>query len=180
MFDSTSAGLSVAEMQRLTARLAELDQDVDDAVRIDRIRALEGLKAAVAAAQARETAAFAGSQRAAQLANGMPADRADRGIAMQVGLARRISHHQAQRYVGWSMVLTSELPKTFQMLRAGRVPEWRAMLVARETLWLSREQRREVDAELGPRLERLGDKRVEAETKKLAYRPVRGRGRRGG
>lgn len=43
------------------------------------------------------------------------------------------------------------------------------MLVARETVWLSRDHRVRVDAELAPKLERLGDKRVAAETKRLAY-----------
>jgi hypothetical protein len=147
-----------------------LDQDVDDAVRIDRIRVLEELKAAAAAAQAAETAAFAKSQRARQEVGGVSVERAGRGIALQVALARRISHHQAQRYVGWSIVLTSELQHTFSELRQGRIPEWRAMLVARETIWLTREHRAEVDAEIAPQLERLGDKRVEAETKKMAYR----------
>lgn len=44
------------------------------------------------------------------------------------------------------------------------------MLVARETAWLSREHRARVDLELAPRLEGLGDRQVEAEAKKLAYR----------
>jgi hypothetical protein len=44
------------------------------------------------------------------------------------------------------------------------------MLVARETAWLSREHRAVVDAELAPRLEQLGDRRVEAEANKLGYR----------
>jgi hypothetical protein len=170
MFDPNLPELSLAALHRLRDRLASFAPDVDDAVRIERIRALEELKAAAAAAQAAETAAFAKSQRAQQEAKGVPAHRAGRGIALQVALARRISHHQAQRYVGWSVVLTAELEHTFAELQRGRVPEWRAMLVARETLWLSREHRVEIDAELAPQLEALGDKRVEAETKKMAYR----------
>jgi len=65
--------------------------------------------------------------------------------------------------------LTTELPRTYAALCAGRVPEWRALIVARETLWLTREQRAVVDAELAPRLESLGDRQVEAEAKKLGY-----------
>ena len=72
--------------------------------------------------------------------------------------------------MGWSVILTSELPCTFAALQAGRVSEWRAMLVARETVWLSREHRAVVDAELAPQLEELGDRRVETEAKKIAYR----------
>ena len=150
--------------------LRGLPQRVDDRVRIDRIRALEELKAAVAAAQAVETAAFAASQRAGQRAVGVPEERVGRGVASQVGLARRVSPSQASRYLGWATILVTELPHTFTALQAGRVSERRAEIVARETIWLSREHRLHVDAELAPRLETLGDRRVEAETKKLGYR----------
>jgi hypothetical protein len=154
----------------LIRALAALPEGVDDAVRIDRIRALEELKAAVAAAQARETAAFVASQRAAQQAAGVQSERIGRGIAAQVALARRMSPSAAQRYVGWCTILTSELPETFAALRAGRVSEARALTVAKETIWLSRAHRGQVDAELAPRLERLGDRAVEAEARKIGYR----------
>jgi hypothetical protein len=55
-------------------------------------------------------------------------------------------------------------------LQAGRVSERRAEIVAKETIWLSREHRLQVDAQLGPRLESLGDRQVEAEAKTLGYR----------
>ena len=48
--------------------LAGLDDGVDGAERIDRIRLLEEIKSQAAAAQARETAAFVASQRAEQAA----------------------------------------------------------------------------------------------------------------
>lgn len=44
------------------------------------------------------------------------------------------------------------------------------MIVARETAWLSRNDRAQIDREIAPRLEALGDKRVEVETKRAAYR----------
>jgi hypothetical protein len=159
-----------AALTGLIRTLRELPSDADDAARIDRIRLLEELKSTAAAVQARETAEFAASQRQSQVDAGIPAERADRGIASQIGLARRVSHFQARRYVGWAKILTSELPATFAQLEAGRTSEWRAMLVARETAWLSREHRAAVDRELAPKLEPLGDKRVETEAKKAAYR----------
>jgi hypothetical protein len=157
-------------LRELTAAMRTLPDTTDDSERIERIRLLEELKSAAAAVQAEQTAKFVASQRTEQSAAGIPADRVGRGIAAQVALARRISPWLAQRYVGWTTVLTRELPGTFSTLKAGRTTEWRAMLVARETLWLSRADRAEVDADLGPRLESLGDRRVEAEAKKLAYR----------
>ncbi|HZC72468.1 MAG TPA: DUF222 domain-containing protein, partial [Jatrophihabitans sp.] len=147
-----------ATLAGLIGALARLDQVVDDSVRIDRIRALEGLKSAAAAAQARETAALGAPQQSA------------RGVAGQVALVRRISPYHAARYVGWAKVLADELPHTFAALAAGHTSEWRALTIARETSWLSREHRAQVDADLAPKLELLGDRRVEAEAKRLAYR----------
>ena len=153
----------------LLAALRSMAPASDDSGRISRLRALEELKSAAAALQASETAAFVASQRAAQAAAGVKPERVGRGIAAQVGLALRVSPHRAQRYVGWSKILTGELPHTFAALAAGVTSEWRAQLVARETIFLTREQRAEVDAVIAPRLERLGDRAVEAETRRLAY-----------
>jgi len=145
-------------------------EGLDDADRIDAIRQLEELRGAVAAAQARLTAAFVASQRAEQARAGVAADRIGRGVTAQVALARRISPYAANRYAGWATILTTELPRTFAQLAAGRTSEWRATLVARETAWLSRQHREQVDAELAPRLAGLGDRRTECEVRAAAYR----------
>jgi hypothetical protein len=158
---SEPPAVELPTLRGLADSLAGLEQDVPDAVRIDRLRELEELKSAVAAAQARETAALAIAQQAEQSA---------RSLAAQVGLARRVSPWQAGRYVGWARVLVGELPATFAALQAGRVSEWRAMIVARETIWLSGDHRAIVDQQLATRLDQLGDRQLEAETKKLAYR----------
>ena len=170
MNDSVVVAPSGTDLSSWIAALAEPSPAVDDADRIGRIGQFEELKAAVAAAQARETAALAASQRAANLAAGVPVERAERGIAAQVGLARRCSPYQAGRYLGWARILTSELPHTLAVLQAGRTTEWRAMVVARETAWLSRVHRGQVDRQLAARLEALGDRGVEREAATLAYR----------
>jgi hypothetical protein len=157
-------------LPRLIRTLADFDPGADDAVRVDAIRQLEELKSAAASVQARITAEFATSQREANVIAGMPAERAERGIASQVALAKRTSPFHARRYLGWAKILTTELPKTFAALQAGVTTEWRAMIVARETAWLSREDRATVDREMASRLEHLGDKKTESEAKKVAYR----------
>ena len=101
---------------------------------------------------------------------GVPTAQQGRGVAGQVGLARRISPWSAQRYLGWARILPDELPETFALLQSGRITEWRATLVARETVFLSREDRAQADAELAPRLESWGDRQVEAEARRAAYR----------
>jgi hypothetical protein len=170
MFDPAGTDVGTAALAEMLRTLGRLDPDVADAVRIDRIRLLEELKSAAAAAQAAETAAFADSQRDAQVAVGGKPDAIARSVAGQVGLARRVSAFHARRYVGWATILTRELPHTFRALAHGRVSEWRAIIVARETAWLSRDHRAVVDAQLAARLDTLGDRQVEAEAKKLAYR----------
>ena len=72
--------------------------------------------------------------------------------------------------VGWAMVLTTELPHAFAALQTGHTTEFRALTVAKETIWLSREHWAQVDAELAPRLASLGNRGVENAARKLAYR----------
>jgi len=171
MFDRDfgAARVSTGELAELVGRLAVSGTGVDDEERVDRIRLLESIKSAAAAAQARETTAFAASQRELQRAAGVRAERVGQGIAAQVALARRESPARAARYTGWAQVLVTELPATFAALERGDTTEWRAMLVARETIWLTREQRAVVDAALAGRLRTLGDRQVEAETRRIAY-----------
>ena len=83
MLETSDAVDPLGGLSALFAGLDDLDQGVDDATRVDRLRAMEEAKAALAAAQAREAVAFAASQRAAQAKLGVPAERAERGIAEQ-------------------------------------------------------------------------------------------------
>lgn len=144
-----------------------------DAERVDLIRRLEELKAGAAAAQARLSAALDASQRAAQAAAGVPARRQGAGVGAQVALARRESPQRGSQHLGLARVLCAEMPHTLAALTAGRLSEWRATLLARETACLSLEHRRTVDATLAgdPHLlEGLGDAALVRRTRMLAYR----------
>jgi hypothetical protein len=169
MFEAL-APVETPHLRAVVDGLTRLDPGVDDAERIDQIRVLEELKAAAAAAQARVTTAFVASQAEQQADAGLRSDEIGHGIAAQVALARRESPARARRYVGWAGVLVGELRHTFTALQRGATTEWRAMVVARETGWLSAEHRARVDAELAAGLESLGDREVEAEAKRWAYR----------
>lgn len=70
------------------------------------------------------------------------------GVAAQLGLARMESPSRASRHLQLARVLTTELPHAFAAMRAGRLSEWGAMLLARETACLKREDRLEIDAAL--------------------------------
>ena len=144
-----------------------------DADRIDMIRALEELVCAATAAQAAEAVQLDESQRAQQEAIGVPAAQRGRGVAAQVALARRESHHRGQRHLGLAKIVSSELPHTWAAWRDGRITEWKATLIARETACLTREDRAAVDLAVAgdpARLERMGDRELAMACQKEAYR----------
>lgn len=172
-------------LRGLVEELAGLGRDVSDAERVDRIRALEELKAACAAAQARDAADLDASVRRRHEAEGLPARRHGEGVAAQVALARRESPHRGGRHLGLATALVREMPLTLAALTVGRISEWRATLLVRETACLSREDRGQVDRELCAdphRLEQWGDRQLVAEARRVGYRldpaSVVGRARR--
>jgi hypothetical protein len=61
---------------------------------------------------------------------------------------------------------------TLFALRGGKITEWRAMVLARETACLTLEDRRVVDQRLAgnpDRLEAMGDREAEVAARDLAY-----------
>jgi hypothetical protein len=65
------------------------------------------------------------------------------------------------------------MPNTLTALEQGAISEWRAGLLAQETIFLSREHRQEVDTQLcadPAGLAGWGDRRLTAEIRKIAYR----------
>ncbi len=95
---------------------------------------------------------------------------ASRSAAAQIALARRESPQRGGRFVGLADVLVGEMPSTLAALEAGVINEYRAMIIVRETACLSRDQRAAVDAEIADNLDGLGDSRIEALVKGIAYR----------
>ena len=170
MFES----VAIADVTHWVGALASLDTATsDDPARIDALRALEELKAAAAAAQARISVAFDASQRQAHADAGLPARRRGEGVAAQVALARRESPHRGAQHLGLATILTREMPHTLAALSAGWLSEWRATLLARETACLTLADRRCVDATLcadPATLDGLSDRAILAEAKRLAYR----------
>jgi hypothetical protein len=163
------------DVRRWVVTLAELERDVSDAERVDLLRALEELKGAAAAAQAKVTSDFDFSQREAQRAAGVPERRVGQGVAAQVALARRDSPHRGDQHLGTGKALTREMPHTLALLTRGVISERRVTLLVRETAYLSREHRALIDEELaGPAaaeaLTEMSDRAVVAAAQKIAYR----------
>lgn len=140
---------------------------------VDVIGALEVLKCAAEAVQAVAAAELDAATRAEEQRHGVPTARQGRGVAAQVALARRESPARGRQHLGLALVLGREMPHTFTALRAGRITEWRATLLARETACLSREHRAEVDHAIAgdpDRLEAMGEGELIAEARARSYR----------
>ena len=161
--------LTTAALRSLVDRLGDLDADVPDAERIEQIGLLESLKGAASGAQARVTVAFDTSQREQQAARGVPARERGRGVAAQVALARRDSPARGSRHLGLARALVHEMPHTLEHLSAGRVSEWRATVLCRETAVLCATDRRTVDARMSGHLPTMGDAAVARTARALAY-----------
>ena len=90
-----------------------------------------------------------------------------------MALARRDSPARGGRHLGLAKALVHEMPHTLAALECGALSEWRATLIVRESACLDLEDRRVLDAELCAevsRLEGMGDARVAAAAKEVAYR----------
>ena len=155
------------------ASFSNVDSHADEAQLAERIADLERVKAAAAAGQARAAAALDELRRANEAAAGVVARQRGRGVASEVALARRDSPARGGRHLGFAKALVYEMPKTLAALECGRLSEWRATLIVRESACLDVEDRRSLDAELCgdlSRLEGMGDARVAAAAKEIAYR----------
>ena len=184
MFDSRSDAPSVAAsghwgrldapaVSDWAAGLHGIDPDLGDSDRIELLRALEDLKSAAAAAQARIAADFAASQRQEQREQGVRSRDVGKGVCAQVALARRESPHRGNMLVGLAEALVHEMPHTLAALEAGVLSEYRARIMVKETACLSRTDRTQVDAAVCSdqrRLATLGNRRLEAEAKRASYR----------
>ena len=149
-------------------RLRELGGPVDEAEAIDEIAALERLKSAAAAAQARVTAALREGRLAREMDAGMPAAERGRGLGDEIGLARRESATLGSRHLGLARALVAELPCTLAHLAAGTVSEWGATLLAKETAVLDPDDRRRIDAELADRLATMTPRQIERAARAMA------------
>jgi hypothetical protein len=151
----------------------DIDPGAGESALRAQVELFEQVKSKAAAAQARATALWESRRRAAETAAGVPAAKRGRGLASEVALARRDAPVKGNQHVGFATALVREMPHTLAALEAGVLSEWRATLVVKQSACLSVEHRRALDAELcadPSRLQGWGNRRVEAEAKKIAAR----------
>jgi hypothetical protein len=178
---STLVEVATSSEDPLTARmeqmLADLAAAVDDAgpttdaVRIDRIAALERLRAATAAAQAAECVRFAQSQSAEQLARDVHPKVIGRGIADQIALACHLCPTSGSHRLAVARALWFDLPGTLRALSAGRLSERIAEIVVAETRHLDKASRSAVDEQLiATGITEMGERTAAACVRRHAYR----------
>jgi len=143
------------QVRSVVSALAQVSPEgLTEAQRVAAVSALEALKGAAAAAQARLTAAAVVDREA------LGED--SRSVRADLALARRCSPTSADQHVGVARALVEELPSTMGALTRGEISERRAMIVVRETACLSLEYRGEVDRRLASVIGGLGDKALAA------------------
>ncbi|WP_269937074.1 HNH endonuclease [Arthrobacter sp. HY1533] len=157
----TSAGFDAVAVGQISA-----------ATLIDVIDKLETAKNAMAAAQAHAQTLFVASQRLSQAQVGVPKERIGKGIAHQVALARHESPHRGRQLCELAEVLVRELPCSMDAFSRGSLNEFRARIVATETVFLSFEDRARVDrcisGDVGA-VELMGTRELRAAARKAAY-----------
>ena len=175
MFDRSRTREAPLDADRVRAWVAEIAQATgpdDDRSRLDLITVLEGLKCAAAGLQADLEVEVDASMRQRAADRGVPAARQGQGVAHEIALARRESPHRGQQHLGLGKVLATEMPHTRIALRAGRISEWRATIIVRETACLSREDRQAVDGRIAgdpEAFEQMGDRELGDAVRRIAY-----------
>lgn len=164
MFDS---GSEVQALRGLVALLGDVEPAAADAGMVDQLDALERIKAAASAAQARVAVGLDDARRAARTPP------PDASVGAEVGLARRESPHRGRRLLELGRALVHDLPETMAALARGDLNEHRAMIIAGQTREITAAVRRAVDADLASRpetLAELGDRRLQWEVLRSVMR----------
>ncbi|WP_428982389.1 HNH endonuclease [Paenarthrobacter aromaticivorans] len=162
---------STASLRAISRSVAQPDTISGDL--IGQLRVLEEMKSAITGLQAQIAVAFDLAQRAEQAEAGVPAAERGKGVGAQVALARRESPNRGSKLLGLAKALVTEMPRTLAALSSGKLNEWRATLLVKETACLSAGDRASVDEELAPdtgTFDGAGDKAIIAAAKAAAYR----------
>ena len=170
---STSMRLGRSAVDVSAARPTIESMFEDEGALIARFAELEVAKSAAAAAQARSAVELDALRRSREADAGVPGAQRGRGVASEIALARRDSPARGGRHLGFAKALVHEMPHTLAALETGRLSEWRATLIVRESACLEVDHRRALDAELcadASKLDGMGDARVAAAARAIAYR----------
>ena len=162
--ESVTADPRLEQLTDLIGSINTLPGEGPDASLIDRIAALEHLKASCAAAQAKLAHSFAVQHTAAVLekitdrkSREYAATRTQKSVGHQIALARKGSPWFGDRLLRAATALNTDLPGTLAALAAGQTTEQRVMDIVTAFGCLTAEDRRKADARIAPALPHLGN-----------------------
>ncbi|MDQ2844888.1 MAG: DUF222 domain-containing protein, partial [Actinomycetota bacterium] len=167
IFDQDDIPRVIIDEARIT--VAIMPPNTDPAQQIDRIHALQRLLNACAGALAAEQLAFADTQVARQRADRVPIRNLGRGIAEQIGYARRLAPGAASRQLGLPRALADRLPQAFALLRDGLISEAQCQILAAKSSHLDETDAAIVDAAMAPRLTGWNLKQTEQAVQHAVY-----------
>lgn len=168
----TKSFLGTDHLRAIVDGLSAMPVGLDESESVGRLTLLEEIKSACTAAQVRETINPDELRAADEAARNVPQRRRGRGLAAEVGLARKVSPRKGSQCLGFARALAHEMPHTLAALTAGVLTEWRATILVRETAFLIRESREEVDRRIcgdPAALVGMSDREIEALAKSHAY-----------
>lgn len=153
----------------------DLEQQVDSAIEEHRcdallqfVRQCTELQAMLGAIEMRAVAGYDALVRAKQWRAELPARHIGRGIAQDIGKARRISPSRASKHAAAATIAVRDLPQTMAQLRAGNVNTENVEVIAAQVSVLSRDHRLHVDAKLAPKCGNLSRRQAEGMARALA------------
>ena len=161
---------ALTEIRRWRDSLSELPPAATEEEAIDRITALEELTSACAAAQARETLTFDMHRRNREAEDGVASKKQGRGVGAEIALARKVSRHRGNSLLKFSRTLLLDLPNVYAAMKGGDISEEKARTVAKESDWLPREKKHELDERMAERLPEVGVRRLGNEVRALAQK----------
>lgn len=139
--------ISEETIGQFRASLVSMDRSIDNAARVDLLRALEELKASCAGAQALLAADLDAFTRKDRGERGVPRAYQGRGINAQIALARRESAWFGTQHLSLARALNDEMPHTLRLLVRGSISEHQATILMRETACLTVQDRATLDRE---------------------------------
>lgn len=139
--------ISEETIGQFRASLVSMDRSIDNAARVDLLRALEELKASCAGAQALLAADLDTVTRKDRGERGVPRSYQGRGINAQIALARRESAWFGTQHLNLARALKDEMPHTLRLLVRGSISEHQATILMRETACLTVQDRAALDRE---------------------------------
>ncbi|MGI8415791.1 MAG: DUF222 domain-containing protein [Nakamurella sp.] len=167
IFDNDDIPRVIIDDARVTVGI--MPPNTDPTQQIDRIRSLQRLLNACAGALAAEQLAFADTQVSQQRADRVPTRNLGRGVAEQIGYARRLAPGSASRQLGLARALADRLPQAFALLRDGLISQEQCSVLAAKSSHLDDTDAAMVDAAMAPRLTGWNLKQTEQAVQHAVY-----------